>query len=190
MKSNGFTMIEIVVILAIITALSVVVLFSFTGFNEGAAINRSVRELSLTLRRAQNMSLSVTQITIGIPAIPRIPPAVGIMLVKNQSSYFLFADLEPRDNKYTDSSEKIGNDEIMERNIKISSITDDKGTEYNSINIIFVAPEAVVLLSNDIGTDLTKAIPPINTINIKLATPSGQLNKTISVRTSGQINIK
>lgn len=183
-------MIEIVVMLAIITALSVIVLFNFTGFNEGAALNRSIRELALALRRAQNMSLSVTQITIGIPPIPRIPPAVGILLVKNQSSYFLFADLEPRDNKYTDNSEKIGNDEIMERNIKISSMTDDNGTEYNNIHIIFVAPEAVVILSDNNGIDLTKAVPPINTINIKLTTPSGKLNKTINVRTSGQINIK
>lgn len=180
-------MIEIVVILAIITALSVVVLFSFTGLNEGAAINRSARELALALRKSQNMSLSVTQITIGTPPLPRIPPAVGVLFVKNQSSYFLFADLEPRDNKYTDISEKIGSDEIMDRNIKISSITDDKGTEYDSIHIIFVAPEAVVLLSDSNGTDLTKTI---TTINIKLITPSGQLNKTVSVRTSGQINIK
>lgn len=184
---TGFTMVEIVVILAIITILSAVVLFNFTGFNEGAVLNRSVRELSLAIRRAQNMSLSVTQIIVGMPPVPRIPPAIGIQFTKNQSIYTLFADLEPRDNKYSDAGEKIGADEIFQRNIKISDLTDDKNTSYNRINILFTAPEATIIFSDTNGINLTSSV---SAVNIKLQTPSGQLTKTITVRTSGQISVK
>ena len=181
----GFTMIEVVVMLAIITLLSAVVLFNFTGFNEGAFLNRYVRELSLAIRKAQNMSLAVTQIIIGNPPVPQTPPAIGLQLIKSQSSYFLFADLNPRDNKYTDNGEKIGGDEKFERNIKINNITDENGVSYDSINIIFTSPEANIIFSDVNGVDISNTI---SVINIQLQTSSGQLTKTISVRSSGQIS--
>ena len=37
---KGFTMIEVVVMVAIVTAISSVVLFSFAGLNESGALNR------------------------------------------------------------------------------------------------------------------------------------------------------
>lgn len=187
---TGFTMVEVVVMLAIITTLSAIVLASFGRLNEGAVLRGSVRETALVMRKAQNMSLSVRQIMVGAPPQAVIPPAVGVRFTKGQSLFFLFADLAvSRDFKYTDASEKIGTDERFLRKIYVKSFKNETGTQYTapetqSIHVIFSAPEATVAITNANGVDMG------NFIEIELAEPSGQQTKSIAVRTSGQISIK
>ncbi len=185
--ANGYTMVEMVVILAIVTSISSVVLFSFTGLNEGAAMNRSVRELALAIRQAQNMSLAVTRLEVGSPPTPQIPYGVGIRLsLADAERYFLFADLNPVDYRYTGAEEKIANTEqIFDRRVKISRLVDDNGDTYSAIHIVFLAPEAAVVVSNDAGAAISA-----ETIDIELVSPSGNLTKTITVRSTGQISLR
>lgn len=181
--SAGFTTIEIVVILAIISVISTLVLVSFTGLNEGGAVNRSARELALALRRAQNMSLAVTQVPTS--AGLRNAPAVGLKLDRNNpNSYFLFADLL-QDGKYSAADDaKIGADEVFPRGIKINLITGGSGVSFPVAHIIFAAPEATVTLSDGSGTTIG------NVIEVEIITASGLQKKTVTARTSGQISIR
>lgn len=181
-------MVEVVVMMAIITVISSIVLFSFTGLNEGAALNRSARELALALRRAQNISLAVSQVEVGDPASASliIPPAVGVRLVKSASSYLIFGDLKPApDNRYNGTPEKIGSDILMERGVAIESLLDQNGASHNIVHVLFTAPEAVLTLSDENGLLLRS-----NSIKITLSPPSGQPKKVITVRTNGQISVK
>lgn len=180
-------MVEMVVMLAIITAISSVVLFSFTGLNEGAALNRSVRELALAIRQAQNMSLAVTQLEVGSPPTKQIPPAVGLHLsLAEPDRYFLFADLPPADNKYSGPAERIpGSSAVFERRVKISKIAAEGGSAKSLVHIIFSAPEANLALTDDLGASTLG-----EKVDIELVTPSGDLKRTLSVRISGQISIK
>lgn len=187
LEKNGFTMVEIVVMLAIITAISGAVLVNFSGLNEGGALNRSARELALNIRRAQNSSLAVTEIAAGDPPVKTISPAVGVELTRNQSAYFLFADLDsptPRDYRYSGSYEKIGQDEIFQRNVKISSLTAPGGGTYSKVNLVFNAPEASLVIADSSGLSIG------NTLLITLTAPTTGQTKTITVRTSGQISIQ
>lgn len=185
-KSAGFTMVEVVVMLSIITAISGIVLASFTGLNEGAILTRSSRELALAIRRAQNMSLAVTQLEVGSPPTPQIPPAVGLFLsLADQSRYFLFADLAPADFKYAGESEKIGNTEgVFERGVRINRMVGSSGP-YTSLHILFSAPEAILRLTDAAGVEI-----PDDAVDVELTTPSGQLKRTLTIRVSGQISIK
>ena len=180
---NGFTLIEAVVMLGVITAISSVVLVSFTGLSEGGALNRSARDLALSLRQAQNMALAITQVSTSLG--PKIPPATGIKLVQNSTSYFTFADLN-LDNKYTGENEdaKIGSDQNFVRGIKVKSLTDDTGNARSIAYIIFAAPEAAVALSDVNGTKVG------NQLTIELTSGSGNTTKKIIIGTSGQISIK
>lgn len=175
-------MVEAVVMLAIVIAISAVVLFSFTGFNEGAALNRSSRELALAIRRAQNMSLAVTQIQTS--AGPRIPPAVGLKLsTLAPATYFTFADLL-HDNKYASADDaKIGSDATFERGIKLDSLKDKDGVARATVHIIFAAPEATVFLGDENGVSVG------DKLDITLKTPAGQ-TRTVVVRTSGQVSVR
>lgn len=189
-------MVEIVVILAIITAISAVVLFSFSGLNEGAALNRSVREIALAMRRAQNMSLAVT--SISTPTGPRVPKAVGIRISLNEPQrYFIFADFGPGasgapDGRWRAGDDvKIGSDVIFPRGIKVTGLECRDSSPppvYTDcpriIHILFTAPEAVLAITGENGNDLG------DIINIRFGRPSGADTKTVTVRTSGQISIR
>lgn len=180
-------MVEMVVILAIVTAVSAVVLFSFTGLSEGTALSRSARELALAIRQAQNMSLAVTQINVGSPPTAQIPPAVGIRLnTAEPTIYFLFADLPIVDNRYSGDSEKIlGTQITFERRVKINRIVDEAGAPKALAHIIFAAPEASVFITDANGSSTLG-----EKVDIELTAPSGNLKKTITIRSSGQISIK
>ena len=183
---GGFTMIEVVVMVSIVTAVSAVVLFNFGGLNEGGAINRSVRELALNIRKAQNSSLVVTEQMVGSPAVATIPPAVGLELTVNNSNYILFADLDsptPRDFKYSGASEKIGEDAVFLKGVRVLELNTSAGNQ-SKINIIFAAPEASLIITQADGVSVG------NKVDIKIETPTTRQTKIVTVRTSGQITVK
>lgn len=179
-------MVEMVVMLAIITAVSATVLVGFGPARESGALGRSARELALAIRRAQNMSLAVTQIDTS--AGPKIPAAVGLYIERGRETYFLFADLA-RDDKYDAADVKIADqDPAFEGGARIKSLVyyGDAGERRTlpSAHIVFAAPEAAMKVSDANGNGLGEVL------EIELVSRSGQLAKTITVRTSGQVSIK
>lgn len=189
---RGFTIVEIVVMLAIITAVSAITLVSFSGLHEGAALNRGARELGLAIRRAQNMSFAITR--IDTQTGPVIPPAVGVRLSAGSPNYFLFADIV-EDYRYSTElgaglvdAKVTGTDVAFEGGVKVGSLTayDDLGSPHTAslAHVLFIAPEAVVMFTDADGNSLGEVL------EIRLVSGSGQLQKTIVVRTSGQVSIK
>ena len=184
-------MVEIVVMLAILTAVSAIVLVSFSGISQSGAGNRALRELALDIRRAQNMSLAVTQIAMGdSPPVNQIPPAVGVQITKNSDTYIIFGDLpggtSQQDYKYTDSSEKIGPNRELQGSVRVQRVLTENGQELSvtAIHILFSAPEADMLITDQNGSSLGDFVA------IELASASGQNTKQIRIRTSGQISIR
>lgn len=192
MKDSGFTIIEVAVMLAIITAISAIVLISFTGLHESAAINRGARELALGIRRAQNMSFAIAQ--VDTQAGPVIPPAIGVRVAVDSPIYFLFADIV-QDNRYSDAVEnnradaKISNSEsAFEGRITVESLT-----AYDALmvprsvpvaHVMFLAPEATVLLTDASGNSVG------DVLEIGLVSSSGATHARVVVRTSGQVSIQ
>ncbi len=184
-------MVEVVVMMMIIVTISGMVLASFTGLHEGAALNRGARELALAIRKMQNTSLAVTQVETGRG--PKIPSAVGIRLTRGVSTFILFADLT-RDNKYDtsvlsdDPDAKIGEDQMFEGGVIVKSLTYfdalDNPQTVEVAHIIFAAPEATVFIADQDGNTLG------DTLKIELVAGSGLLTKTVTVRTSGQVSIQ
>lgn len=190
--AQGFTIIEIAVMLAIITTISSIVLVSFTGLHEGAAVNRAAREMALAIRRAQNMSFAVTRVDTA--AGPKIPPAVGVRVSAGSPIYFIFADIV-QDSKYSDivvngvvDAKVINGDAAMEGGVKVSSLTVYDALETARTvplaHIMFLAPEATVMLSDGAGASLG------DLLKIGLVSASGGAHSNVLVRTSGQISIK
>ena len=178
--------------MSIVTIISGIVLVSFTGLHEGAAINRSARELALAVRRAQNMSLAVTQIDTPL-AGPRIPPAIGMRFAQDAQTYVSFGDFN-RDNRYgnelpgDERDVRVVTDAVFEGNVKIKSVAYyDAFNQRQAIpvlHVIFAAPEAAVTIAGADGAPLG------DLAEIELVTASGQLTKRILVRTSGQVSIR
>lgn len=66
--NNGFTLIEILVVLAIIVIITGIVIFNINSERQNSALLRSAQKLSLDLRRAQSFALSSKVFkTSGVP---------------------------------------------------------------------------------------------------------------------------
>ena len=88
-NSNGFTIIELMVVIAIIVIISAIVIFNVGSQHQNSALLRSAQKLSLDLRLAQSFALSSkTYKTISVPC--------GWGLHFNgigSTNYVIFADL-------------------------------------------------------------------------------------------------
>lgn len=172
--SAGFTLMEAVVVLGIITMLSSVTLISFSGVSDALALRRERYQVALALREAQNMALAVRLLSGGVTA-----PAYGVRLQQNSSTYFLFAD--SNNNRIFDGADtKIGSDRIMEKGIKVNAFNPSSGTVYLS----FASPEADVRIANGSGGNLGEWI------EITLSNRSGNMTSRLRVRTSGQVTLR
>ncbi len=58
MKKNGYTLVELLVSITIITTLFVITVANLRGGNDNQALLRSAQELAFNLRKVQNLSLS------------------------------------------------------------------------------------------------------------------------------------
>ena len=92
-EKRGFTVVEMIVVLAIVLLIGGQILVDFGSLNEASTLNRAAQELAFNIRRAQNMSLAVTGVKIG--GVMQIPDGVGLRLSSqtgSNDSYFFFAD--------------------------------------------------------------------------------------------------
>lgn len=92
--NNGFTLIEILVVLVIIIIITSVVIFNIGNERQNSALLRSAQKLSLDLRRAQSFALSSKVFkTSGVPC------GWGAHFNGvNSDSYIIFADLAVNQN--------------------------------------------------------------------------------------------
>ena len=217
--STGFSAVELMVTLSIITVVSIGVLLSFSGVNEGAALNRSAQELALGIRQAQNMALGIRQAQIilwptQIPAGRRVIRQVGIRLTRSGAQanrFFLFADVDDPGQAFDNANNKydnitsgppfrrrnemiINSTVIFPRNVRVNGFLCDGFTcsgNPPSINVIFYAPESRLEIHDQPSNNSEDNGETIlsNGIAIELRAPSGQ-TKTVVVRTNGQISIK
>ena len=179
---DGMSVMEGLIVMAIVVSMSAQVLVSFTGLNDNASLQQAARDLALNLRTAQNMSIAVS-----LPfGFVQTPPITGIHITNQSGSYALFGDKSiPPNFIYNPPTETIQTFKF-ERNIIINRVIIDsvEAPSTQQENIAFVSPEATLYIVNDAtGSSLGDKMV------IELLARSGQIKKVI-VRTTGQISIQ
>jgi prepilin-type N-terminal cleavage/methylation domain-containing protein len=87
--SKGFTLVELLAVISIIVLLTSITLPNYRTGDQNMSLERSAHKLSLDLRRAQGMAVSVSSFE------GEYPFGYGIYFNLNQSdSYIIFADLD------------------------------------------------------------------------------------------------
>ncbi|KKU06012.1 MAG: hypothetical protein UX07_C0009G0016 [Parcubacteria group bacterium GW2011_GWA2_45_30] len=181
-KNAGFTLMEAVVVLGLITLLSTATLINFTGVNDALTLRKERFQAALAIREAQNMALAIRLLSGGVAA-----PAYGVNFSANSSTYFLFADRNNTrryDSSPSPSDQKIGSDRIMEKGIKVGSIASQLNGPPPAVNITFASPEADARFVNNSGTNLGEWV------EVTLTNRSGSFTTRIRVRTSGQVTLR
>lgn len=170
--SKGFTLIEILVVLATIIIITGIVIFNIGNERQNSALLRSAQKLSLDLRRAQSFALSSkTYKTSGVPCGWGIHfSGVG------STNYIIFADLASAVNCSDRDFIRAGNGSEdfetanLESGISINSLSG------NLSDVVFTPPDPTVNFT-----------PGQTSANIVLINKNGA-TRTINVNKTGFIS--
>jgi len=191
---SGFTLVELAVSVSIVSLIMLVVLFTYSSFNDNLALSAAGQEVASAVRQAQTYGLSVREVTAGGG---QFTSAYGIYFdPRNDSThYYIFVDKDG-DGKYDQGNGcGRGNTECVERgilrnNVIISSICDASRCpppEARTLNITFLRPnpDATISFVNSGGAIVGNSL----TGKVRLLSPKGKA-LTVTVESTGQISVQ
>jgi prepilin-type N-terminal cleavage/methylation domain-containing protein len=166
---KGFTLVEVVVVLAIIVIMTGIIFINYRQAGTQLALQRSTNKLTQDIRRVEEMATSMKEFNGSIPL-----GGYGIDIGCAANDYTLFADCDgdgiydpPPSPSCSGSSENIlGQNVKLEKGVEISGCT--------PITIIFAPPDPTVTISTDPSET---AIASINLTNTNGQTKTVKINK-------------
>lgn len=100
-SQSGFTLIELVVVIAIMGIMSGIILANYSGFNSSASLDNLAQDIALTIRKAQMSAISVKGVDLqGTTIFPgfgvhfQIPSGLN-QISGGEKSFIFFADIPP-----------------------------------------------------------------------------------------------
>jgi hypothetical protein len=188
LNSGGFTLVELIISVSIITLFGMLLLIKHDQFGESIALNNLAYETGLALREAQVFGISVREQTGGEFAY-----AYGVHFDYSSPDRFVsFIDSHPvltesssPDGRYIAGQDELLNTYMIGRGNYIEDICVlNGGTESceKTVDVTFLRPEPDANFFIEGGGSA-------DTVLIKLRTPKG-LTKQVSVNTTGQISVE
>ena len=160
---KGFTLVEALVSVSIVTLIMSSVLFNYVAFNDDLALGSAGQELAISVRQAQTYGLTVREVTKDITAGGRFSSAYGIHFNVGASEYYIFADLDG-DGAYDEGggcgSGLGGGTECVEKITLRNSITiygvgdatcPTSGSAMMSVTFLRPNPDARVFIADSVG---------------------------------------
>ena len=177
-NSKGFTVIEMLAVLAIMGVLLAMSLAAYQDSRGQLALQRSANEVAQSIRRASEMAMSAKEIGGMIPT-----GGYGIYFDKNADpqQIIIFADCNGTPRQYDPSGTPCGGlpEKVeginLEKNIKILNLSS------SPLNIVFQAPSPKVYINGSLPAGPA-------TITIFYGTDSTKI-KTIKVNQVGLIDV-
>ena len=138
--NKGFTLVELMVVTAIIVLLTAMTLPNYRAGSQQLALQRSAHKLAQDLRRAEELALSSQAFG------DQTPQGYGVYFNKSQSSrYILFADLDGN-HQYSGLSDEKVEEITLEGKVVISGLS----PEFASVlTIVFTPPDPSVYFYED-----------------------------------------
>ncbi|HBB56452.1 TPA: hypothetical protein DEW47_01970 [Patescibacteria group bacterium] len=178
-KANGFSLIELMVSVSILTVINMMVFASYPEFNQRMAIRRTSNDIALAVREAQVNALSIKELDGKFPAY-------GINF-KTGNTFTLFADKGEegvRNNLYDEGEEintfMITTGDTISRLQLCSSGCNDTG----EINIVYPRSNPMASITDSSGSGSNDyAI-------VTIAAPNDKISKDIKIYLNGQISIE
>lgn len=188
---KGFTLLELITIVAIITTLSLIVLTNYRQGERQFALQRSAHKLGQDIRAAQEMAMSGQECQICSP--PVVPAGYGIWIETGNPTYCenhepicyrLYADTDPDPdgNQFYTPADTIIETITLESGVIIQGIS----TLPDKVGINFSPPDPIISIRFPPGGESEE----INIVVITLALKTDDTKtKTIIVNKAGLIDI-
>lgn len=178
-KTSGFSLVELLVVSAIIATLSVVFIFNFRGSaSNKSAVNQAAAVVASDIRRVQSMATSAARYNGSLVC------GFGLHYLDN-TSYLIYAESSgaacttPAARKYQNGDGVVENRKLTNPNIEIKS---------SFLDVFFEPPDPKVAIDGNVS--LTNS-PTQTTITVgpKGSACGGGVCTNIVVNTSGAINV-
>lgn len=170
LKCQGFTLIEILVVIFIIILLSAIILANYRAGGQQFALQRSANKLAQDIRRVQQMAMGAESYDCGAGWKMK---GYGMNLAIDNDYYLLKVRCEEEANPGNYNDITIGDQIDLEKEVKIIMLTVDP------LNIFFYSPDPEVDLTGLSNVD----------ISLSLKTDATK-TKTITVNKAGLIDVE
>ena len=166
---NGFTMIELLITMAIIGTLSAALFFNYGPIQDNFTLQKSAQKLAQDLRRIQEMAMAAEKEKCNGSETSNF----GVYFnTESNNKYIIFADC---DNSKTRNEGDIDVEKIsLEKKVEISVLS------LSPLNVVFIPPDPTTLINND--KLITRAEVTLSLGDNK--------NKTVEINNAGRIVIK
>jgi prepilin-type N-terminal cleavage/methylation domain-containing protein len=197
----GFTLIEALVSLVIISVIMSTVLFNYGVFSDNLALSSSAQEVAVTIRQAQTYGLTVREVSVGGGAFDK---AYGVYFNKTEpGSYYLFADSSGVANKKYDVGTGVCGSittECIEKftlrnGVTINDVCNEATCSITStaMNVTFLRPnpDAKIYFTDSAGTFVDKS-PVVSPFTgylsgwVVLRSPKGK-RLNVTIESTGQV---
>lgn len=137
MNKNGFTLIELIVAMAIISIMSAVVIVQYNGYRDSKALTLGEKQIINDIRMVQGRTYNILSNNGSFPE-----GGYGIRFTNGSDNYIIFADND--DNSVYDAGEEFETIELPE-NVEIVGLKKD-GVDNSPVDIVFKPPYGKVLI--------------------------------------------
>ncbi len=166
-SGRGFTLIEMVVALAIAAIISALVIGNLGAARFRLALTRSTQRLSLDLHRVESDSLTSREFKAA-----GVPTGWGMHFYgAGSTGYTVFADVNADNTRASDGSEDLESFNFEPGILMTSS---------NITDVVFIPPDPTIMF----------APPAITNAELVIITVDGSLSRTININKFGAITIQ
>lgn len=167
---SGFTLVEMLVSLSIVSLIMLTVLFNYSSFNDRLALSSAAQELAIVIRQAQTYGLTVRETKSTTRVFDK---AYGIYFDSRSGSnryksYYLFVDLDG-DNAYDVGTGNCG---------EVTTECIEKITMRNEIRVssISVPSQVPAVINTQTGVSCSTSNQSISTITFLRPNPDANIN--------------
>ena len=192
-RVRGFTLVELLVSIAIISVITAVALVQQGQFNQTVALTNLAYEVALSVREAQVFGISVREFSDG--AVTNRP--YGVEFAREyQTRYHVYVDIDGN-SRYSGENELVGVGEltrgnIIERFCGITGNTETCGsttgsvTALRALSVQFMRPHPDAIIRGITNTGSTQVF---DGARIYLMSPEGT-SRCVRVRATGQVSVE
>ena len=178
----GFTILEMMVVIVIVSLLGTLVLFGYRAFTDRLSVSAASQDIAIAVRQTQAYGLSVKQVGQGSGIFNT---GYGIYFnTADPTHYTIFADANP--DGVFDQGDTVVETDSTRDNVPITSVCDagtcsPQGATAVSILFIRPKPDAIIRFSASGGTFLD------DFVRIILTSTQGTAS-TVSVSSTGEVS--